>query len=244
MNRAPFLYRDFVRTRDVVRHALCELDEPYAMVTGETGIGKSMLLRVLKADLDRARYRVFYFAEARKLGATGLVRVLAKTLRVKTSTCHGESLDQLVRALADDSQRILLWFDEAHELPEETVAEARALVESDLDGAHRVQVLMVGLPQLRSELMALPHLWRRIVVREEIAGLQLDEMAPFLEHHFGAVQAKRFCEQGLLKLFEQGRGSPGLVLPMCRRVYATAPSGKGRIEPELIEDALHRWNLG
>lgn len=243
MNRAPFLYRDFVRTKDVLRQALCDLDETYAMVTGETGTGKTMLLRVLKADLDRARYRVFYFAEARKLGATGLVRVLAKTLRVRTSTCHGESLDQLVRALADDSQRILLWFDEAHELPEETLAEAKALVECDLDGSSRVQVLLVGLPRLRAELMALPHLWRRIVVREEIAGLQLDEMAPFLEHHFGAAQAKRLCEQGLLKLFEHAKGSPGVVLPMCRRIFATAPSGKGRIEPEQVEDALHRWNL-
>ena len=244
MNRAPFLYRDFVRTKDVVRHALCELDETYSMVTGETGTGKTMLLRLLKADLDRARYRVFYFAEARKLGATGLVRVLAKTLRVRTSTCHGESLDQLVRALADDSQRILLWFDEAHELPEETLAEAKALVESDLDGSSRVQVLLIGLPRLRAELMARPHLWRRIVVREEIAGLQLDEMAPFLEHHFGAAQTKRLCEQGLLKLFEQAKGSPGIALPMCRRIFASAPSGKGRIEPEQVEDALHRWNLG
>jgi len=243
MNRAPFLYRDFVRARDAVRTALCNLDETYVLVTGETGTGKTMLLRVLKADLDRARYRICYFAEARKLGATGLVRVLAKTLRARTSTCHGESLDQLVRALADDSQKILLWFDEAHELPEETLAEARALAESDLDGGNRVQILLVGLPRLRAELQTLPHLWRRIVVREEITGLQVDEVPQFLEHHFGQAQARRLCEQGLLKLFEHAKGSPGLVLPMCRRIFASVPSQKGRIEPEQVEDALHRWDL-
>src|SRR5206468_11167 len=106
---------------------------------------------------------------------------------------------RVVRALGEETQRLLLWFDEAHELPEETLAEARALVECDLEGAPKVQVLLVGMPRLRSDLQAHPHLWRRIVVREEIAGLQLDELPQFLEHHFGPAHAKRFCEQGLQK---------------------------------------------
>ena len=157
MNPAPFLYRDFVRAKDIVRTSLCELGEAYVLLTGETGTGKTMLMRSLKADLDRAHFRVLYFAEAQKLGATGLVRVIAKTLRIKTSPFHSESLDHLVRALADESQRILLWFDEAQELPRETLAEAKTLVECDLDGKRRVQVLFVGLPRLRGDLMAMPH---------------------------------------------------------------------------------------
>ena len=67
MNRTAFPYRDFVRVKDIVRTALCEQQEPYVLVTGETGTGKTMLLRELRADLDRARYRVFYFAGAQKL---------------------------------------------------------------------------------------------------------------------------------------------------------------------------------
>ncbi len=242
MNRAPFLYRDFVRVQGVVRAALCEQEETYALVTGETGTGKTMLLRALRADLDRARYRVFYFSEARKLGATGLVRVLARSLRLRASTCHGETLDRLVRTLAEESQRWLLWFDEAHELPEETLAEARALAESNLDGPGRLQILLVGLPPLRAELQTHPQLWRRIVVREELTGLQLDELAAFLEHHFGTAPTKRLCEQGIAKLFERAKGSPGLVLPMGKRIFA-AHSAKGRIEPEQVEDILHRWDL-
>lgn len=243
MNSTPFLYRDFMRAKDTVRHALCELGEPYVLLTGETGTGKTMLMRSLKADLDRAHFRVLYFAEAQKLGATGLVRVIAKTLRIKTSPFHSESLDQLVRGLADESQRILLWLDEAQDLPRETLAEAKTLVESDLDGKRRVQILFVGLPRLRADLMAIPHLWRRMVVREELAGLQHDEMHDLLEHHFGKEQQQRFCELGLRKLFEHGLGSPGVILPMCRRILSTAGAGQVRIKPEQVEDCLHRWNL-
>ena len=244
MIRSPFPYRDFVRVKDAVRTALCELEETYVLVTGETGTGKTMLLRSLKAELDRARYRIFYFPEARRLGASGLIRVVAKGMRVPTSLCHWESLDKLLKSLADDgqAQKLLLWFDEAHELPEETLAEARAFAESDLDGHSRVQVLLVGLPRLRADLQALPHLWRRIVVREEITGLQIDEMPALLEHHFGAVATKRLCEHGIAKLFERAKGSPGVALPMCRRVLASS-AAKGRIEPELVDEALHAWDM-
>ena len=242
MNHIPFPYRDFTRVKDAVHTALCELDETYVLVTGETGTGKTALLRELRSTLDRARQRVQYFSGARRLGASGLVKVVSEGLRVRTSTCHSVTFDRLLRAIGEESHRIMLWIDEAHDLPEETMAQVRALVEADLDGECRVQVLLVGMPRLRAQLQNFPHMWRRIVVREDLTGLQTDELTEFLEHHFGAGQAKRLCEQGLAMLFEHGKGSPGLILPMCRRLFATA-SGKARIEPECVDDALQRWDF-
>ncbi len=242
MNKQPFPYRDFARVRQVVLAALQQADEPYVLVTGETGTGKTALLRDLKAELDRARYRIVYFQEAQRLGAPGLVRVLARSLRADTSMYHAVALDRVVHALGEEAQRVLLWFDEAHDLSAEALTAARALVESDLDGGPRVQVLLVGMPRLRSDLQALPHLWRRIGVREEILGLQHDEVAPFLEHHFGAAAQKRLCERGTATLFEHGKGAPGLLLPLAKRVFA-AVAGKAKIEPEQVEEVLQRWNL-
>jgi type II secretory pathway predicted ATPase ExeA len=136
-----------------------------------------------------------------------MVRLLARSLRAGTSMFHAVSLDRVAQALGEETQRALLWLDEAHDLPTETLAAARSLVESDLDGAARVQVLLVGLPRLRADLQAHPHLWRRIAVREEIMGLQLDEVAPLLEHHLGAAATKRLCERGIAALFEHGKGA-------------------------------------
>ena len=243
MNRSPYPFSDFVRARDQLAHAITELGESYAMLTGDTGTGKTALLRELRGQLDRTRHRVLYFAEARKLGAAGLVKVVGESLRVRSSMCHSVSLDRLLRALSEESHTILLWLDEAHDLPDETLAQARALAESDLDGSCRVQVLFVGLPRLRSELQAYPYLWRRIVVREEIAGLVFDELQDVLDHHFPAGQSKRLCDQGLAVLFERAGGAPGLLLPMYRAVLARAGGGKARIEIEQVEESLDRWDL-
>jgi type II secretory pathway predicted ATPase ExeA len=243
MNRSPYPFSDFVRAKDNLAHALVDIDETYAMLTGETGSGKTALLRELRSQLDRTRHRVLYFSEARKLGAAGLIKVIGETLRVRTSLCHSLSLDRLLRALSEETHTILLWLDEAQDLPAETLAEVRALAESDLDGARRVQVLFVGLPRLRAELQAHPYLWRRIVVREEITGLVFDELQDFLDHHFPGGQGKRLCDQGMTALFERAGGVPGLLLPMYRAVLRRAGTGKGKIEPEQVDDTLERWDL-
>lgn len=200
-------------------------------------------MRELRGHLDRTRHRVIYFSAAKKLGAAGLVKVTGEALRVRTSMCHSVSLDRLLRALGEETHTVLLWLDEAQDLPAETLAEVRALAESELDGTRRIQVLLAGLPRLRAELQAQPYLWRRIVVREEIAGLVLDEVQDFLDHHFEGGQSKRLCQLGLTALFERAGGAPGLVLPMYRAVLARAGAGKTKIEHEQVEETLDRWDL-
>ena len=245
MQLAPFAYRDFERAKDALRAAVCDQNESYVLLTGDTGTGKTALLRQLRQELDRARFRTLDFSQSRRLGAAGLVKVVGESLRVRISMCHSVSFDRLLRALADQPQTILLWLDEAHALPEETLSEVQALVESDLDGERRVQVLFSGMPRLRAELQSHTHLWRRIVVREEITGLVLDELAGFLDHHFPAEKegSGRLCEQGLSALFERAKGAPGLILPMYRAIFSRASGGKGKVDVAYVEDALERWDL-
>ena len=241
-SQTPFLYRDFLEARDRLEHALTQDEETYALLTGDTGTGKTALLRLLQKQLDRTRYRVIYFSQARKLGAGGLIKRLGEILRVRTSMCHAVTFGRLLSALADDTPRLMIWLDEAHELPEETLAEVRALAESDLDEKAGVQVLLCGLPRLRSDLQIRPHLWRRIVVREEITGLLSDEIGSFLDHHF-PEGTKRLCEKGIAALFDRAKGAPGLVLPMYKAVLRGVTSTKGTIDVHHVEEALDRWDL-
>jgi len=242
MNRTPFLYRDFVEAKDSLEQALTKDEETYVLLTGDTGTGKTALLSLVHKHLDRTRYRVVYFSDARKLGAAGIIKRLGETLRVRTAMCHAVTFGRVLRALADDTQRLVVWLDEAHDLPEETVSEIRALAESDLDGSQRVQVLLCGLPRLRSELQSRPHLWRRIGVREEITGLLADEIKGFLDHHF-TDGSKRLCEHGLAALFDRAKGAPGLILPMYKALIRATRSTKGTIDVDHVEEALERWDL-
>jgi MSHA biogenesis protein MshM len=237
----PFAFADFQRAHQNLQKTL-DRQDPYLLLTGQTGTGKTMLCRQLRSGLDRCHFRLLYFAHARRLNASGLVRVLANALRVPTRRSHSETFQGLLHALHQEPYQLLLCFDEAHELPEETFSEARALAESDLEGPCAVRILLLGMPPLRDRLQAIPSLWRRIVVREELTGLTLDELTPFLEHHFGADPTKRLCQQGMRTLFERARGIPGLIVPMFQRLLAESGSNDP-INPLNLEDILQRWEL-
>jgi type II secretory pathway predicted ATPase ExeA len=242
MNDAPFPFQDFVRAVDVVERATTDGSDRYLLVTGETGSGKSSLMAELRRRLDRSRFRIAYFSQTNLLGAMGLVRVLARILHLPTRRTHPETFREVVRFLDEEPQQLLLWFDDAQNLPQETLTEARSLVENQLAGPSRISVLFVGLPELRERLQAIPSLWRRVVVREAITGLVADEIEPFLAHHFKATDVDRCEAESLKVLFEQGRGVPGQILPMFRTVLARSKS-KGRIDPEAIEEILADWDL-
>ncbi len=238
----PYPFGDFVRVKKTIESALHTHQDTYLLLTGDTGTGKTALLRELRGELDRCHFRILYFSETRRLDAAGFVRVLARHLRIKPRRSHSETVQDIIRILADESQQLLVWLDDAQDLPEETLVEARALAECDLDGNQKLQVLLAGLPRLRTDLQAMPQLWRRIVVRQEITGLVFDELPAFLEHHFPTKAVKCLCEQGLSILFEHAKGVPGLILPMFRILHAEAkPSGT--IDPAYVEDILQRWDL-
>jgi type II secretory pathway predicted ATPase ExeA len=241
MNRSPFPYRDFTRAKTNLQTAIVDMGEPWSLLVGDTGTGKTALLRELKQSLDRSRFRVLYFSDAKRLRGSGLVKVVGEALRVRSSICHSVTFDRVQRTLQDDAQRILIWLDEAQELPEDTIAQARAIVESDIDHDGRVQVLLVGLQKLRATLQEQAQFWRRIMVRETITGLSEDEAMPFLEHHFEG-QGKRLCERGLRALFERSKGAPGVMVPMYRTVLSRA-APKGKIEANDVEETLERWEL-
>jgi type II secretory pathway predicted ATPase ExeA len=241
-NTEAFPFADYLRARESLERAVRERNDTYLLLTGESGTGKTALLRDLQTAIDRHRYRSLYFSHARALAASGLVRVLARTLRVPTGRSHAETVYALTAQLRDEPLPIWLSFDEAHELPEETLTEVRTLAESDLGHESRLRVLFSGLPPLRERLGAIAPLWRRILVREEIASMTREELPPFLVHHFGKPTRERFSDESLGVLFERARGIPGLILPATRTLLRTAPP-KGVLTATFVEDAIERWEL-
>ncbi len=234
-------FDDFRHAQEAIRQAV-EEKVRYVLLTGESGSGKTVLLRSLRTSLDPCRYRVVYFNLAR-LSPAGLVRVLARALRMPVCRSQPETIQSLARLMADEPMQTLLWVDEAQLLPDDTFAELRTLSEADLDGTTPVTALLVGLPVLRDRLQA-PHLfplWRRLLRRIEITGLRRDEAAAFAAHAAGAGPAGRFSEEALSILFEHSRGLPGLLAPYIEIVLRSVPEGP--ISGEAAEAAIQRWNL-
>jgi len=238
----PFVFADFQTARDTLLASIRAGDR-YVLFTGESGAGKTTLLRAIRGQLDRSFARIVYFNLAR-LSPAGLVRVLARQLRVPPSRSQPETVQALVKVLQDEPVRTWLWIDEAQLLPDDTFAELRTLVEADLAGEAAVSVLLLGLPELRDRLQAprLFPIWRRLEARVDITGVRADESSSFVAHVVGEAQARRFDPRALEALFERSRGLPGLLAVNARTVLRAHPQGE--IDSDLVEVVLQRWEIG
>jgi type II secretory pathway predicted ATPase ExeA len=237
-----YAFADAEQARQRLHEALGDPSETYCLITGETGTGKSFLLRQVRDELDRSRWRVVYFGHAQHLGAPGLVRATAHALRVAPRRSHPETIQAFARQMADEPIQVLLLLDQAHELPPATLVEARTLAEHDLGGARPIRVVIAGLPGLRPQLQATPEMWRRVGVRIELTGLLAEELPEFLVHHVGGEAVARLNPAALALLFERGRGAPGQVLPMVRHLLRRC-STQSIIDERIAEDVLRRWEL-
>jgi type II secretory pathway predicted ATPase ExeA len=235
------MFQDFAHAYELLHEAILAKTR-YLMLTGESGTGKTTLMDYLRQHLDRCLFRVVYLHFA-CLNGYGLVRVLARHFRVPPRRSPPETVQALTAVIEADPSFTLVWIDEADLLPDNTFAELRALVESDLAGATRLCVLVAGLPALRDRLQA-PHLfpfWRRLQARLEITGLQADEARAFATHHLGAKNESRISDEALAFIFEKSRGVPGLLIPYLDRVARAGP--KGTVSIEAAKTTIQQWDL-
>lgn len=229
---APFLYGDFQRALRAFKTALGR--EPvYGLLLGESGTGKTTLLRLLADELDPRRFQVLYLCHGQP-SPSSLVRILAEALHLPLRRSRAEMSRLLVQTLKHLPTRLVFCLDEALLLADESLQELRLLAEADLQGPPLFSVLLSGLPVLKDRLLSpqLFPLWRRLAPRATLTGLTQEEVAPFLKHRLDPAQVARFSPDALSLLFEQCRAIPALLEAAARQCLLGNP--KGEITPHLV----------
>lgn len=232
-------YADFAAAADELARTLTG-GSVLARLVGESGTGKTSLLRHVAGGLDRHRTQVVYISQ-KTLSPVALGRLMAMALHVAVRRTHAETLKHVGQVVRNLPQRLVLLLDESHHLPTDTLEEVRLLAESELDAPPLFSVVFAGPPELRERFDA-PELFplkRRIGVRLELTGLRAEECLPFLEHRLGEV-AGRFGDAALELLFERSRGVPALVEDNAKLVLRHA-IGPGAISREKVDEVLETW---
>ncbi len=163
-------------------------NEGFITITGDIGAGKTTLVGHLMASIDPARLGAFRIVST-QVGGDDMLRLAAQAFGLSTEAVEkAQLLSRIERYLIDTARggrRTLLVVDEAQNLPTESLEELRMLSNYQADGQALLQIFLLGQPEFRDRLSAVPSLEQmrqRVIATHHLEPMLAEEILPYIEH--------------------------------------------------------------
>jgi type II secretory pathway predicted ATPase ExeA len=227
------------------------------LVTGEVGAGKTFVGHVLAARLGTGCLTVCVqnppqsgkqLLRSLAVGAGMNVRAAADKTQLL------EELEQHMRRLLARGRLVALLIDEAQDLTSAALEEVRLLWNWEQNGQRLVQIVLIGLVDLRHRLLE-PRwepLRQRVVMSYHLGHLGPQDTAAYVNHRIrvaleeGAGEVL-FSPEALAAVYEATDGIPRLINVLCDNALLTGYArGAQRIERDIVLGVLRDmtcWGL-
>ena len=209
--------------------------EGFIKITGEVGMGKTLLCRRFLASLGE-NYVAAYIPNP-MLEPRGLLLAIADELNVpldRNVDNHQiiKAVNQTLLDLARQGKKVIVFLDEAQAMPVETLETLRLLSNLETEKRKLVQVVMFGQPELDEKLSqpAIRQLNQRITFQHHLGGLSKPETAQYVAHRLrvaGYAGDSLFAAGSVNALYRHTRGVPRLVNVIAHKALLAA-YGEGK----------------
>lgn len=216
------------------------------LATGDSGSGKTTIVRKVLSELHTGLYRVVYVTLS-----TGNVMDTYKSIAWELGLSPERSRAALFRQLRQEVTRLvsevrcrpIVVIDEAQHLRSDVLEDLRLLTNYQMDSENRLALLFVAHPELRRRLGLAAHeaLAQRIVVRMHIPGLQRDELEPYLLHLLrrAGTELPLFEPAAIEAIFQATRALPRKVNQLAHyALFAAAVAKAKSVTAEHVTTAL------
>ena len=155
---AGFLYQPGYLSEAKGRLHYAAQDQLFAVVTGESGCGKTTLIRNFAEELSKDDYRLLYLADS-KLTPKWLYAGLLDQLGLESRFYRGDAKHQLQKEVeilrGVQHKKVVCVLDEAHLLEKETLEEFRFLLNCSFDSVSPMALILVGQTELWDQKLRL-----------------------------------------------------------------------------------------
>ena len=232
-------------------------------VTGEVGVGKTMVCRRFLNSIDETTFYTAYIPNP-SLNPIELKRAVAKEIQVPDLNWIGE--DELTEAinkrlikLAQNNKKVILVIDEAQALPLETIETLRLLTNLETEKTKLIQIVLFAQPELDETLSKheFRQIRQRITYSFQIKALSKAEVEKYVVQRLayaGYQGSSCFDESSIQLLYRYSKGIPRIISIIATKAMLLAFSKgndsvnakmvkKAAMDTESVEKKLHFWSF-
>lgn len=222
------------------------------VISGEVGVGKTILIYSLLKDLSKKIKTAFIFHP--RLDFKGLLKTILHDLEIPI----GEKEDHLpslilhfktyLNARLSQDETVAIIVDEAQTLDEKVLEELGKLASLDTPAAKLLQILLVGQPELEVMLNSrrLQSLRKRIALHNMIRPLTQREGRGYVRHRLRLVGrdiSEIFTSEAVNRVWEFAEGIPRVMNLICDRALLIGYSSSSPIiDSKIVDEAIQDLN--
>jgi len=221
-------------------------EKTIALVTGESGSGKTVAIRAAAAALDLSAHNVIYIGNS-TTGTRGVLDRIVTALGGRpahgTAALATQAWNLLAGEAAERGRTPVLALDEARLFDHEQLESIRQFTNYEMDSSTPFATLLVGQPTLRHSIRlgVLSALDQRITVRYQMRGMTPEETAGYIRHHLAEAgrTTELFTDDAITQVHQAARGRPRMVNNIClAALVATAGAGKNLVDHAAARAAI------
>jgi len=218
------------------------------LVTGQTGVGKSSLLRLFVQSLRPNRFHPVYLSLTHVPTSGSLLRLIVSSLGETPHRGKERLFLTILERIEKLEHTTLLLIDEAHLIPAEALTDLRLLVSSGLDDGPRLKIVLSGQEALRRELhqASRADLAHRLSVRYHVPAFSGEQTAAYIDFQMktaGASQ-KVFEDEAKSLLHDYASGVARQINSFATAcLLAAAARNLQKISDTLVNETMSEFRL-
>lgn len=241
-----WLLRDERIDQALARLKFFEDQGEIALIIGQTGLGKSSLLRLFIQQLPQNRYHPIYL-HLTPLNANAFLRLIVTKLGEKPLFGKDRMLLQILKRIHINDKCTLFIIDEAHLIDPKILTDLRLLI-SSIDQEVSLKIILCGQENLSQILKrsCYADLVHRITLQFVMHPLSKDKTAAYIDYRLtkAGVSSKIFETEAKDLIHDYTGGVPRQINNVATAclINAAAKSLKKITEP-LVNETMAEFNL-
>ncbi len=194
--------------------------EGFVVISGEIGSGKTTLLkktiRSLEGDLKLLNISYTNLESKDLFGI--ILRKAGLKVEDDSKVAMLFQITEYLERMASAGTPVVLTIDEAQNLTRENLEDIRMLTGMESMGGPSMRVILLGQPELKDAVSAIPQLCQRVKLFFHLEGLSLAETSEYIDYRLlvsGHGGNKLFDEGTVREIHKLSKGIPRLINKLC-----------------------------